>query len=703
MTSSAVPPPPPPSPQSPEPNASPDSRKNSNATGAASNAAAAGASTGDSRSGRPVLWESGVRGAKYVAPGDFRQALASRLILFDGAMGTMIYSSGVYINQSYDNLNLVRPHLIKNIHQQYLNAGAEVLETNTFGASRGRLVGHGLGDKVYEINLAGARLAREVAQEGKAWVGGSIGPLAGFLAPHGELTPAEVRAQYSEQIRGLLDGEVDVLVLESFDELPMIVEAIRAARELDADIPIVAQMRFGEDEKTRVGGDEPERCAEVLSALPVDVIGTNCSSADEVLHLVERIKTATHLPISAQPNLGNPKTVEDRVIYMATPEYLMEYTRRMIHKGARVIGACCGSTPDHIRSIRSSIRMIQPTAIQDGEARPVKRPTTPPTVEIVGSPTRREYRPRHVETRSRLAGILRSGGFAISVEIDPPIGTDPTKSIEAAAVCRDAGIHCINIADGPRASARMGPVDMALLLNRHVGGIEPIVHFCCRDRNLLGLQADMIGANALGIANILFITGDPPKLGDYPFATAVYDVDAIGALRIAANLNEGNDLAGNPMRGPATGIFSGCGANPGAIDLDVEINRLEQKIDAGAEYILTQPVYDFARFETFYSRISHIRVPLLLGILPLASYRNAEFLTREVPGMEVPRPILDRMKRWEDKDSARKEGVAIAQESLATALPCIQGVYIMPPFNRVDSALEVLEALPEDKRPRAAK
>jgi homocysteine S-methyltransferase len=613
-------------------------------------------------------------------------------------MGSMIYANGIYINQSYDNLNLARPHLIKNIHQQYLQAGAEVLETNTFGATRGRLGGYGLGDKVREINLAGARLAREAAQEGRAWVAGSIGPLTDPLTPHGPLSHGDARAQYREQVQALLDGEVDIVHFESFDQLEMLEEAVRSAREVDPDIPIVAQLRFGNGKETQYG-QTAEQCAERLTRLPIDVIGTNCAGAEEVLDAVERLHRACELPISAQPNLGYPKQVEDRILYLATPEYLMEYTRRMVHHGARVLGACCGSTPDHLRSIRSSVRMVQPQeSAQEGSQASVG---SGESAIVIESPREsRKLTAAGAETPSRLAATLRAGRFAVSVEIDPPVGTDPAKSLEAAAVCRDAGVDCINIADGPRATARMGPVDMALLLLHQVGGVEPIVHFCCRDRNLLGMQADLIGANALEIYNILVITGDPPKLGDYPFATAVYDVDAVGALRIASNLNSGKDLADNPLRGPATRLFLGCGANPGAIDLDTEIERLERKIENGAEYILTQPVYDTSRFESFYSRIGHIKIPILLGVLPLASYRNAEFLTREVPGMEVPQPILERMRRWEDKESARKEGIAIAQEALAAGLPFIQGTYIMPPFNRVDSALQVLEVLPEEKRPR---
>lgn len=629
---------------------------------------------------------------------DFRSTLAERIVLCDGAMGTMIYAQGVYINQSYDNLNLVRPHLIKNIHNQYLNAGAEVLETNTFGATRGRLAAFGLADKVREINLSGARLAIE-ASEGKAWVAGAIGPLAQPIAPHGELSVAEAHEQYREQITALLEGEVDLLMFESFDQIEMLVAGIEAARRLAPEIPIIAQVRFGMNIETRFG-NSPREAAQILARLPVDVIGTNCGAgAEEVLQVVEQMRDACDRPISAQPNIGFPRNVEDRMLYLATPEYLMEFTRRMIQKGARLIGACCGSTPEHIRSIRSSIRMIQPGAARDA-VEAIPSVIASETAVAPSDSSRKELRPLGARTSSRLAGRLRRGEFVVSIEIDPPLGTELGRTLEAARICRDAGVDCINIADGPRASARMGPVDMALILNREIGDIEPLVHFCCRDRNILGLQADLIGACALGLRNVLVITGDPPKMGNYPFATAVYDVDAIGALRIGSRLNSGHDLAGAPLRGPATELFLGCGANPGAIDLDIEIARLEEKIEAGAEYILTQPVYDIGRFEVFLSRIAYIRVPILLGILPLASFKNAEFLNREVPGMEVPKAILERMKRCEGKDTARREGIAIAREALGQCHPHVAGTYIMPPFNRVESALEVLEALPESLRPR---
>jgi homocysteine S-methyltransferase len=457
------------------------------------------------------------------------------------------------------------------------------------------------------------------------------------------------------------------------------------AREVAPDLPLVAQVVFGESQITSYGLT-PEQVARQLDALPVDVIGANCGTGPAVLtEVAGRLAQATDKPISIQPNAGAPASHEDRVIYLATPENFGEYARRMIAKGARLLGTCCGSMPEHTRGLVGAVRMLQPGAAEEKVlAVPAKR------TETIAS--------CRADTDSRIAAKLRSGQFVVSVEIDPPIGTDPAQALAQCALCREAGVDCINIADGPRASARMSPIDMAVLLLREVPGIEPIVHFCCRDRNILGMQADLIGANAIGIHNILCITGDPPKLGDYPFATSVYDVDAIGALKICSHLNSGQDLAGNPLKGAPASLHIGAGANPGAIDLDHEVERLEKKVLAGAEYIMTQPVYDFHLFERFHKRIQHIQVPILLGILPLASYRNAEFLHREVPGMQIPHHIRARMRKHEDKEAARAEGIAIARESLREGFPYVQGTYIMPPFNKAESALEVLAILPELKQ-----
>jgi homocysteine S-methyltransferase len=577
--------------------------------------------------------------------------------------------------------------MVKNIHLEYLQAGAEILETNTFSAHRLKLAKYGLADKVREINLAGVQLAQQAAQ-GRAWVAGTVGPPGieweGNPGAAGEET---LRSVYTEQLTHLVEAGVDALFLESFSHLPTLRLVCEIARELAPGLTIAAMVLVGADQRTSFG-DGAEAIGRALEAMPADVVGLNDGpGANVLLEVLEQMRPYVTKPFALLPGTGAPVRHEDQTLHMATPEYFMELLRRAIHHGAKLIGGSCGSNPEHIAAIRGSIRMLQPGA------------AAATTVEVREAGAR-EVKPHRAKTPSRLAAKLRAGEFVVSIEIDPPVGTDAAHSLELAGVCRDAGIDAINIADGPRASARMGPVDMAILLDRQVGGIEPIVHFCCRDRNLLGMQADLIGANALGIHNVLMITGDPPKLGDYPFATAVYDVDAIGALRIATHLNNGEDLAGNPLKGNPTRLFLGCGANPGAIDLDLEVDRLAQKINAGAEYILTQPVYDFALFERFWARIESFGVPVLIGILPLASFRNAEFLHKEVPGMQVPEEIRERMRRCEDKESARLTGIDIAREALEAALPAVAGTYVMPPFNRVDSALAVLEVARHRMTPR---
>lgn len=610
------------------------------------------------------------------------EVLAERAVLTDGGMATMIYQKGVYINQSFENLNLGRPHLVKNIHQEYLRAGAELLRANTFSAHRLKLGNHGLSDKVKEINLSGVRLAREAAG-GSAWIAGVIGPpgrgVEGNTAAADEATLHE---NYREQAQHLIEAGVDAIFFESFSHLPTLATAVMAVRGIEEALPCVAMVTVGEDRRTAFGEDAAA-IGRFLNALPVQSIGL-CDGPGPALmnEVLEAMRAHTSKPLALLPGAGLPMEFEDRLLSMATPEYFMELLRKGMQKGARLIGGSSGCHPEHIRAIKSSIKMLQPGA-------PAREEKATPAAQAV---ERKEFRPIEFDTPSNLQAKLRAGRFVVSVEIDPPVGTDPTKALEAAEECAVSGlVDAINIADGPRATARMGPIDMAMLLRARVQGVEPIVHFCCRDRNILGMQADLIGSHALGIHNVLMITGDPPKLGDYPFATAVYDVDAIGALKIGWNLNSGCDLAGNPLKGNATQLFLGCGANPGAIDLDLEIRRLEQKVEAGANYILTQPVYDSELYHRFRDRIRHIKVPVLLGILPLASYKNAEFLTKEVPGMHVPEPIRERLRRCPDKDSARECGIEIAREALAEALPTIQGTYIMPPFNRVDSALAVLD------------
>lgn len=616
---------------------------------------------------------------------DFRQVLKEKVIVFDGAMGTVLYSRGVYINQCFDALNLFRPHMVKQIHREYLMAGAEVLETNTFGANEVKLAGFGLADKVEEINLQGVKLAREVAGD-LAYVAGSIGPLGKPLAPIGTISHEEATACFHNQAKALLSGEVDLIILETFSDLEEMKIAIKAVRSL-SDIPIIAQMTLLENKKT-LYGISPETIARELSKEQVDAIGLNCSVGPAImLEAIEEMRSETQLPLSAQPNAGLPKRFDGRFIYLATPEYMAEYARRFIQKGVNIVGACCGSTPEHIRAIKAAVKALQPAY----ELRTTNHELLITVEEEVTAEIRRpEVKPRQA-MESLLASKIKEGEFVVSIEIDPPHGADPTKALEAAAAVRGNNVDAINIADGPRASARMSPLALGLLIKNKVG-MEIILHYCCRDRNILGMQSDLLGAHSLGIRNLLLVTGDPPKLGDYPFATAVFDVDSIGLVRIAQNLNEGKDLIGNPI-GEPTNFFIGVGANPGAIDLDTEIRRFAEKVKNGAQYCLTQPVFNIRLFENFLKRIKDFKIPVLVGILPLYSYRNAEFLHNEVPGMQIPDHIRERIRRADSPEAARQEGVKIAQEVLKELAPMAQGAYLMPPFGKVQLALQVLQVL----------
>ncbi len=609
----------------------------------------------------------------------FLDAVQNSIVVSDGAMGTMLYARGIFLNRCFDELNLTSPALIAEIHKQYLDAGAEVLTTNTFGANRYKLQPHGLEDKVQELNQRGAAIARQVAGD-SAWVAGSVGPVGGQLHPLGPLDPPEVEAAFREQILGLAAGGADLIVLETFHALPEMGAALRAARGA-AELPVIASFSFDHNRLTNIGVS-PEEAAAFAEIEGADVIGVNCSTGpNDVLEVVERMVRITKKPIAVQPNAGLPREVQNRLIFLATPEYLAEYARRFIQSGASMVGGCCGTTPEHIKQMRVFVRQLVP---MKAATRQIE------VVEEAPHPMRKQKPP----AEKTPLGAKLGKTFVVSVEIDPPRGTDPTKAVEGAMMLRGEGIDAINIADGPRASARMSPLALAVLMMNQ--GVETIVHFCCRDRNLLSMQADLIGLNAIGLRNVLIVTGDPPKMGDYPDATAVFDVDSIGLTRFASRLNVGLDMAGNEV-GEPTSLLLGVGANPGAIDLDTEVQRFKLKLEAGAEYCLTQPVYDVRFLEEFLRRARPVPIPVLVGILPLSSYRNAEFLHNEVPGMAIPASIRERMKRASDasKEAAQAEGIAIAREALAAAkeFPEIQGCYIMPPFGRYSTALEVLEAI----------
>jgi homocysteine S-methyltransferase len=612
-------------------------------------------------------------------PEDFLYRLKHGPMLCDGAMGTLLYAKGIFINRCYDELNLSQPDLIRDIHHEYLQAGAEVIETNTFGANLFRLGRHGFADRIHDINAAGARLAREAAKSFGAVVAGSIGPLGIRIEPLGKTSLDEAREAFRRQIAGLIDGGVDIVILETFGYLEEMHQAILAAREVSPKMPVVAQVTIDEDGNC-LDGSAPEIFAPKLTEWGADVIGCNCSVGPvAMLGAIERMAKSTDLPLSAQPNAGMPRSVEGRNIYLCSPEYMASYTRKFIAAGVSFIGGCCGTTPDHIRAMKSALR-VGGARTGGFQVATEKRPAS--TVAVAP-----------IQERSSMGAKLASGEFVTMIEVVPPRGTDIAKELEGARFLKSVGVDAINIPDSPRASARMSNQALALLLQQEVG-IETVLHYTCRDRNVLGIQSDLLGADALGIRNLICITGDPPKLGNYPDATAVFDVDSIGLVNIVTNLNKGLDIGGNPI-GTGTHFVIAVGANPGSPDLNEEIRRFEYKVEAGAELCVTQPVFDIELLEKFLKRIEHCRIPIVAGIWPLTSLRNAEFMKNELR-VSVPDSILTRMS-CASAEAARAEGVAIAREMLAAVREEVQGAQISAPFGRYSSAVDVLEALGSSK------
>ena len=608
----------------------------------------------------------------------FREAMRS-LLVFDGAMGSLLYERGVFVTQNFEQLNVTRPDIVLKIHDDYVAAGAQVIETNTFGANRFRLDRHGLADQVRAFNVAGARLARQAAGE-TVWVGGSMGPsgLVPGVATQPEL--ALVSATFAEQAAALVEGGADVLVLETFRHLAEIRLALEAAREAAPDTPVIASMTF-DPTGTVADGSTPEQVASTLRDLGADAIGVNCGDGPQLaLAIAERL-VRSGLPLCVQPNAGLPRNVDGRLLYMATPEYFDVFLRRTVQLGATMIGGCCGTTPEHVRWMAKSARMLGDRRV---EVVPVGAVTT---AEAFAGLT-----PTPLAERSAFAAKVAAGRFVVSVEVNPAPGLDPSKALEGAKMLIDSGVDIVNVADGPRAMARMSNLAFcALLLVRY--GIQPILHVCGRDRNLLAQIAHLLGAHAIGIRNLVIITGDPPKVGDYPEATAVYDLDSIGLLHVAANANRGIDPAGKPLPGGKTAFLLATGFEPGAADLDREIQRLEKKKTAGAELVMTQPIFQQDLLDTVLRRIAHLELPVMVGVLPLVSYKNAEFLHNEVPGMQIPEEIRERMRRTPGGEAARKEGVRIAREMLFAVRDRVQGAYLMPPLGRYELALEVLEGL----------
>ncbi len=623
---------------------------------------------------------------------DFRELIAADgIFVFDGAVGTRLYDKGIYINRSYDELNVVAPDLVREVHAEYVKAGADVIETNSFGATRHKLLPYGLESRLAEINIAAARLAREAAGD-KALVAGAMGPLGIRIEPFGPTSFDEAKDLFKEQAEALLEGGVDLFVLETFSELSVIEQAIRAIKEI-CDLPIVAQMTIQMDGATTFG-TTPEHFTVELERLGVDVIGLNCGMGPtHVLSALEKMRAVTTLPLSAQPNAGLPRDVQGRQFYMGSPEYMATFARRFVQAGAKFVGGCCGTTPTHIKLIADSIRSISPRqASSNIPTKPAEVRDLQPLDITVMSP----------EDRSNWSRKIARGEFVTSVEVLPPKGCDAQATLDSIRLLKVAGVDAVNIPDGPRAQTRMSAQATAVLVERDIG-IEAVLHYCCRDRNLLGMMSDLLGAAALGLHNLLIITGDPPKMGPYPDATAVFDIDAIGLTNMANKLNHGLDIGNNPI-GKPTEFSIGVGVNPGAVNLEEEIRRFEWKVEAGAEYAITQPVFDTEQLRTFLDRISHVRIPIVAGIWPLVSFRNAEFLHNEVPGVNVTPEILERMRLASErgKEDAREEGIAIARESLLEVCDVIAGVQVSAPFGNVKYALQVFDALDEFQTPVAA-
>jgi homocysteine S-methyltransferase len=614
------------------------------------------------------------------------EAIAAGPVLLDGAMGSLLYERGVLHTRSYDELNQSQPELIRTVHRDYVHAGAELIETNTFSANRIALTRHGLADQAAAINRAGVALARSAAGE-RAYVGGAVGPSG---VKHSIASASErrlARFALAEQIDTLVLAGVDAIVLETFSSILELEMAIDVAKERGPRVPVFAMMVFGADLKSD-GGLGPAEIADRLVAAGADVVGANCGIGPSELYQVAVGMVGHGRPVIAQPNAGLPASVEGRTLYVANPEHFGVFARRMLKSGVRLVGGCCGTTPDHTRAMLGAVRMLRGEKVDE---RPAQPPSHAPgdrggSASVTSQPHPPARAP--IGERSKLGGRLVRGEFLVSVELTAPPGSDLTKTKQQVAELLAGGVDVVNIADGPRASARMANVAVCARLAAETA-VEPILHVCARDRSFLGLIAHLLGAQGLGLRNLVIITGDPPKMGDYPFSTPVYDVDSVGLLRIAAGLNAGIDPAGKECE--PTAFVLATGAEPAAHDRDRELRRLEDKKAAGAELVMTQPVYDPRTLEQFLDDTRALGLPVMVGILPLASHRNAEFLHNEVPGMGIPAEYRERMAKVGGGPAARAEGIRIAQEALAAVKHRVQGAYVMPPFNRVDSALTVLE------------
>jgi len=617
----------------------------------------------------------------------FAEIFADRPVLADGAMGTVLNARGMVINRCYDELNLSEPSLILGVHEEYLQAGAEILETNTFGANRFRLTRHGLGAKVEEINAAGVRLARQAVerlkerQAGEAWVAGAVGPLGVRLEPLGKTGLDEARAAFAEQIGVLAKSGVDMLIVETMPALNEAREALEAAKAVAPELPVLVMVTV-DDESECLDGTSAAQAAAWLTEWGAGAVGVNCSTGPAtVLTAIEQMRAATALPLAAMPNAGMPRAVEGRNIYLCSPEYMASFARKAIAAGVQIVGGCCGTTPNHIRAMRQAIRAIDEQAHVAGkDAAPAIGKETPPAP---------------LAQRSRLGSLIAEGKFITMVEFVPPRGIDCAKEIEGAALMTRLGVDAIDVYDAAQASARMSGQSLCIQIQQHTG-METILHYTCRDRNLLSIQSDLLGSSSIGLRNILCVTGDPPKQGNYPDASSVFDVDSIGLVNIARRLNHGLDIGSNSI-GASTNFTIGVAANPGVPDLENELRRFAYKVEAGAEYVITQAVFDLRLLEEFLERIKDHRIPAIAGIWPLTSLRNAEYMKNDLR-VAMPEEIMLRMAQADTPEAARAEGIKIAQEMLELVRPLVQGVQVSAPFGDYETAAEVIaSALPAGK------
>jgi methionine synthase / methylenetetrahydrofolate reductase(NADPH) len=613
----------------------------------------------------------------------FFAALERRVLLADGAMGTLLRDRGVPAAACLDEQNLSNPDLIRTVHEEYLTAGAEIIETNTFGANRLRLKPFGLADRVREINTRGAELAREsIREHHQAFVAGAIGPVGVGLAGGGDNTLKQAHKAFVEQAQALAAGGVDLIVLETFATLAEAREAVIAVREAARDLPLMALITFQRDGRTWTG-EEPAEVARELHSSGADVVGVNCVAGPQAaLDIIEEMAKAAKVKLAALPNAGNPRVTEREVTYPVSPRIFADYVPRFVGAGCAIIGGCCGTTPEHIAAMRDALRQAEEGTLTDSPAQPFAEPA--PSIWL---PPDDEIEPSEATLREKLA----AGRFVMTAEIDPPRGLNPRRALKGAARLKLAGIDCINVGDSPMARVRMSPFAMAVIMRQQLG-VETIVHVTTRDRNLLAIQSDLLGAHVLGLRNVLCLKGDAPTGQGYARAVGVWDVTPVGLIRVLKGLNEGIDWAGNPMAQP-TSFFVGGAANPTAPSLEAEVKLLKRKAEAGADFVLTQAVYDTEALGRFLDKASKTKLPILLGVMPLHSERHAEFIHNELAGVVVPEPIRNRMREAGDQGAA--EGVAIAKEIIAAARGGVQGIYLIPSFDRYDLAAELVESLGE--------